>query len=72
MNGIPFSTNDIGVIYNKAIFKEQGLTIPTTWDEFIKLAQKVKDSGKNAFYLTLKDSWTTLPASAGQREIIHL
>jgi raffinose/stachyose/melibiose transport system substrate-binding protein len=62
MNGIPFSTNANGVIYNKAIFKELGLTIPTTWDEFIILAQKVKDSGKNAFYLTLKDSWTTLPA----------
>lgn len=62
MNGIPFSTNANGVIYNKAIFKELNLTIPNTWDEFIAVAQKVKDSGKNAFYLTLKDAWTTLPA----------
>ncbi len=61
MNGIPFSTNANGVIYNKAIFKELNLTIPKTWDEFIAVAQKVKDSGQNAFYLTLKDAWTTLP-----------
>jgi len=61
MNGIPFSTNANGVIYNKAMFKELNLTVPKTWDEFIATAQKVKDSGKNAFYLTLKDSWTTLP-----------
>lgn len=61
MNGIPFSTNANGVIYNKSIFKELNLTVPQTWDEFIATAQKVKDSGKNAFYLTLKDSWTTLP-----------
>ncbi|AJS59954.1 ABC transporter substrate-binding protein [Paenibacillus sp. IHBB 10380] len=62
MNGIPFSTNANGVIYNKAIFKEMNLTIPKTWDEFIAVAQKIKDSGQNAFYLTLKDSWTTLPS----------
>ncbi|HEY2491957.1 MAG TPA: extracellular solute-binding protein [Paenibacillus sp.] len=61
MNGIPFSTNANGVIYNKAIFTELNLTVPKTWDEFITVAQKVKDSGKSAFYLTLKDSWTTLP-----------
>ncbi|WP_312150348.1 ABC transporter substrate-binding protein [Paenibacillus odorifer] len=60
LNGLPFSSNASGVIYNKAMFTEAGVTVPTTWDEFIAVAQKFKDSGKNAFYLTLKDSWTTL------------
>ncbi|RUT31970.1 extracellular solute-binding protein [Paenibacillus zeisoli] len=60
LNGIPFSTNANGVIYNKAMFKEMGLTVPTTWDEFMATAQKIKDAGKVPFYLTLKDSWTTL------------
>lgn len=60
LNGIPFSANASGVIYNKAMFKEAGVTVPTTWDEFIAVAQTFKDSGKNAFYLTLKDSWTAL------------
>ncbi|MGE7615277.1 ABC transporter substrate-binding protein [Paenibacillus sp. NPDC101420] len=60
LNGLPFSSNASGVIYNKAMFAEAGVTVPTTWDEFMAVAQKFKDSGKNAFYLTLKDSWTTL------------
>ncbi|WP_025682078.1 ABC transporter substrate-binding protein [Paenibacillus maysiensis] len=60
LNGIPFSANASGVIYNKAMFSKAGVTVPTTWDEFIAVAQKFKDSGKNAFYLTLKDSWTAL------------
>lgn len=60
LNGIPFSSNASGVIYNKAMFTEAGVTVPKTWDEFMTVAQKFKDSGKNAFYLTFKDSWTTL------------
>lgn len=49
LNGLPFSSNASGVIYNKAMFTEAGVTVPTTWDEFIAVAQKFKDSGKNAF-----------------------
>lgn len=62
LNGIPFSTNASGVIYNKALFKELGVEVPKTYDELIAIAQKAKDAGKNAFYFTLKDSWTTLVA----------
>lgn len=60
--GIPFSTNADGVIYNKTLFKDLGLTVPKTWDEFIAVAQKAKDAGKIPFYFTLKDSWTALPS----------
>ena len=60
LNGLPFSANASGVIYNKAIFKEAGVEVPKTWDEFIAVAEKFKEEGKNAFYLTYKDSWTTL------------
>lgn len=60
LNALPFSSNASGVIYNKAMFAEAGVTVPTTWDEFMAVAQKFKDSGKNAFYLTFKDAWTTL------------
>lgn len=49
LNGLPFSSNASGVIYNKAMFAEAGVTVPTTWDEFMAVAQKFKDSGKNAF-----------------------
>ncbi|SFL00688.1 raffinose/stachyose/melibiose transport system substrate-binding protein [Paenibacillus sp. 1_12] len=57
---IPFTANASGVIYNKTIFKELGLSVPKTWDEMIATAQKVKDAGKTPFYLTIKDSWTLL------------
>ncbi|BBI31164.1 ABC transporter substrate-binding protein [Cohnella abietis] len=60
LNGIPYSANASGIIYNKQMFTELGLTIPTTWDELIAVAQKVKDAGKIPFYLTNKDSWTLL------------
>ncbi len=59
---IPYAANADGVIYNKAIFKELGLTVPKTWDEFIAVAEKVKAAGKTPFYFTFKDAWTTLPA----------
>lgn len=59
---IPYAANADGVIYNKAIFKELGLSVPKTWDEFIAVAEKIKASGKTPFYFTFKDAWTTLPA----------
>lgn len=62
LNGIPYATNADGVIYNKTMFKDMGVDVPKTWDEFIAVADKFKAAGKNAFYLTLKDAWTGLPA----------
>ncbi|NEW09513.1 extracellular solute-binding protein [Paenibacillus sp. SYP-B3998] len=62
LNGIPFSSNADGIIYNKTLFAELGLTIPKTWDELVATAQKIKDAGKVPFYNTFKDSWTTMPA----------
>ncbi|UOF88681.1 extracellular solute-binding protein [Fodinisporobacter ferrooxydans] len=64
-NAIPYAANADGVIYNKQIFKQLGITPPTTWDQFIADAQKIKAAGKTPFYFTFKDSWTTLPAFNG-------
>lgn len=65
VTGIPYATNALGIMYNKGIFKDLGLTIPKTWDELIATAQKVKDSGKIPFYYTYKDDWqTNLPFNA--------
>lgn len=58
---VPYAANAVGVIYNKAIFKELGLEVPTTWDEFIAVAENVKESGQIPIYFTFKDAWTTLP-----------
>ncbi len=59
---IPYATNANAIIYNKTIFTEQGLTVPTTWDELIAASKKLQDAGVTPFYFTLGDSWTTLPA----------
>ncbi|MDN4594530.1 ABC transporter substrate-binding protein [Polycladomyces subterraneus] len=60
VSGIPYTANANGVLYNKALFRQLGLTVPKTWDEFIATAEKIKAAGKIPFYHTYKDSWTTL------------
>lgn len=65
VTGIPFSTNANGIMYNRQLFEEMGLTVPETWDELLAVAQKVKDEGKIPFYFTYKDDWqTVLPFNA--------
>lgn len=59
---VPYAANADAVIYNKKLFKDLGLTIPTTWDDFIKLCDKIKAAGQVPFYFAFKDSWTTLPS----------
>jgi raffinose/stachyose/melibiose transport system substrate-binding protein len=60
--GIPqFSLNEF-VYYRKSIFKELGLSIPKTWDEFIALAKKIKANGKYIpIILAAKDTWPVYP-----------
>jgi len=47
-----------GVWYNKQIFKDLGLTIPTTYDEFLALCEKIKAAGTTPIVLGFKDTWT--------------
>lgn len=45
----PFSgANTMGIMYNKQYFEENGLEVPTTWDEFITLCQTIQDKGDMA------------------------
>lgn len=37
-----------GIFYNKAIFEENGLSVPKTWDEFIGLHKKLEEKGVKA------------------------
>lgn len=60
--GIPYVANADAVIYNKAIFKKLGISVPQTWDQFIADCNKIKASGVNPFYFGYKDSWTAAPA----------
>ncbi|QIG38674.1 extracellular solute-binding protein [Microbacterium sp. 4R-513] len=62
VNGLGYVNNANGVIYNKQIFREQGLEPPETWDEFIAVCDKLEAAGIQPFYGTLADSWTGIPS----------
>lgn len=44
--GVPLRINGKFFVYNKAVFSELNLDVPKTWDEFMTICQKIKDSGK--------------------------
>ena len=58
--GVPHSANAAGVLYNRAMFREHGWDIPTTWSEFTQLCETIKAAGILPLYLGFKDTWTTL------------
>ena len=63
MDGVyamPYMANAAGVLYNKDMFEEHGWTIPTTWDEFTSLCEKIEAEGILPLYFGFKDSWTCL------------
>ena len=52
--GVPYATNASGVIYNVDKFKEHGIEIPKTWDEFIDVLEKLQDAGEQPLLMTYK------------------
>ncbi|MEY9836843.1 extracellular solute-binding protein [Streptacidiphilus sp. EB103A] len=48
------------VFYNKSVFAAKGYTVPTTWDQLIALAKKMKSDGIIPFAFADKDGWPAL------------
>ncbi|WIJ26371.1 ABC transporter substrate-binding protein [Devosia sp. RR2S18] len=48
-----------GILYNKPIYEELGLEIPTTWDEFMANNEAIKEAGHVAVIQTYGDTWTS-------------
>lgn len=46
-----------GVFYNKTMFQKDGLTVPTTWNDFVSLMKKIKADGVAPLGIGGKDSW---------------
>lgn len=57
-SALPYSVMAASVIYNKQIFEQLGLSVPTTWDELIQVSDTLKQNGITPFYGTFKDDWT--------------
>jgi len=57
--GVPQARNAVGIYYNRAIFKQAGVSeFPRTWDEVRVACEKVKAIGKSCF--AMDGLWTTL------------
>lgn len=60
--GVPMYAFREFVYYRKSAFEELGLSVPTTWSEFLQLIAEINGSGKYIpIALGAKDSWTVYP-----------
>ncbi|WP_448389586.1 ABC transporter substrate-binding protein [Microbacterium aurum] len=65
VNSLGYVNNANGIIYNRAIFVEQGLEVPETWDELIALCQTLQERGITPFATSLAENWTAMPSWNG-------
>jgi multiple sugar transport system substrate-binding protein len=47
--GLPQDYGPMAFFYNKTVFDKYGLTVPTTWDEFVDTAKKLHAADPNAY-----------------------
>lgn len=60
-----------GFFYNKEIFEQNGLTVPTTWTEFLKTMDTLKEKGIVPIVVAGKDVWPLkLPVFGLQAKIL--
>ena len=58
--GVPFGpAMGGGIFYNRAIYAELGLSVPTTWDAFIANAQAARDAGYTGVFQSHGATWTS-------------
>jgi raffinose/stachyose/melibiose transport system substrate-binding protein len=48
-----------GIFYNSAIYEELGLSVPTTWDEFMANNEAIRASGVAPVIQSYGDTWTS-------------
>jgi ABC-type glycerol-3-phosphate transport system substrate-binding protein len=55
--GVPTHASYWVVFYNKKVYAEQGLSVPTTWDEFLANAETLKSNDVTPFFSTVDGRW---------------
>lgn len=56
--GVPTNLGGMGIFYNKEVFEENGVEIPTTHEELMEAAKKFEDAGIIPFAHGFKEGWT--------------
>jgi len=56
---IPLSKSFVGLFYNKTIFSNLNLEVPTTWDDFLKVCAAIKESGTEVIGTGMADRFTS-------------
>lgn len=58
--GLPINSCAYGnvTMYNKAIFEENDIEIPTTWEEYEAVCEKLKAAGVTPMFYSGADGWT--------------
>jgi multiple sugar transport system substrate-binding protein len=57
---VPFYLYPWAVFYRKSVWAEKGYTVPTKWDEFKALCEKMKADGTVPIAFGAKDAWTPM------------
>lgn len=72
--GMPLNTVNLsGVFYNKDLFEQAGVEIPTTWDEFLTVCETLQAAGITPVYASYKDAWSAqlFPLSGLTSDIVE-
>ncbi len=60
MFAVPFAAVSHAVYYNKTVFAKEGLSIPQTWEDFLKLCATLQAKGYTPLANGVADEWDTL------------
>jgi len=58
---LPVESQIINIIYNKKIFDELGLSVPTTWQQLKDVSKKLTQGGYAPLYFGGADGWQHVP-----------
>lgn len=59
--GVPFNgVQPVVIYYNKGVFEQAGVEVPTTWDELLDAVAKLKDAGVAPFSIGGASKWPYL------------